>query len=146
VSLPATMPSPHVGAQVLGSPLQCQPGSTVQSGLHPSPGRLPPSSHPSVGSTSASPHSGGSAQLWFESSPSSKKSQSRWRPSTSFRRLHSWHLRRESTHDASPADVVALQPGNAAARSTPWPTQLESTRFCVPATHVLMILPPVGSG
>ena len=48
---------------------------------------------------------------------------------------------------ARPAAVVASQPGNAWSSATPRPTQLDSIFFAVGAsTHVLAILPPVGSG
>ena len=122
-STPTNMPSPQIGAHELGSPLQVQPGSISHVALHPSPATLPPSSQASPGSRSASPHSAGSAQVSFASSASSKRSQSRCRPSTSFRSVQNRQRRRSPTQAASPAAVVASQPGNAVGSPTPRPTQ-----------------------
>src|SRR5688572_29338586 len=56
--------SPQTGVQTDGCPVHCQPGSTVQVGLHPSPAWVPPSSHSSIPSMVPLPHPGGGWVHW----------------------------------------------------------------------------------
>src|SRR5213075_333047 len=51
-----------------------------------------------------------------------------------------------STQPARPAAVLAAQPGNASVSAIPRPTHADSIFLVGVATHVLAILPPVGSG
>src|SRR6185436_14294314 len=113
----SSVESPHSGVQTLGEPLQLQPGSTSHVAEQPSPPVASPSSHPSPSCTMPSAHSG--PQLPFEPLPSSNRSQSRARPSTSFARRQSWHPDSPVRQVVSAFGSDVPHAGNACARSTP---------------------------